>query len=81
MEPGYSKLLINDFAIADQGACSYATHSDFNMLAILAATERTVKQWHQLLNSAGLKIINIWTKEQEFESIIEAMIMSNDAAC
>ena len=41
------------------------------MMACVAATERSEKQWHELVGSAGLKIENIWTDVPEAESIIE----------
>ncbi|KAF1952680.1 S-adenosyl-L-methionine-dependent methyltransferase [Byssothecium circinans] len=68
------KVLINEFAIPNRGASAFAMRSDFMVMALAGAVERTEKQWNALLNSAGLKIDQIWTAEPESESIIEASL-------
>lgn len=72
MEPGYSKLLINEFAITDKDASAFAMRSDFMVMALAGAVERTEKQWTVLLASVGLNIHRVWTGEPESQSIIEA---------
>jgi hypothetical protein len=74
MKPGYSKVLINEFAIPSRGASAFAMRSDLMVMALAGAVERTEKQWHVLLESAGLKIDRIWTAEPESQSIIEASL-------
>lgn len=44
------------------------------MMVALAAYERTEKQWRKPIDSAGLIIEEITTKQQETESIIEAVL-------
>ena len=48
-----------------------AAQVDITMMACLAATERSERQWRQVVGSAGLKIEKIWTDVPEAESIIE----------
>ena len=72
MKPGYSRLLINDIVLPDTGASRFATTSDMNMLAHLAAMERSEAQWRDLLELAGLRIIKIWQGNPE--SVIEAEV-------
>ena len=48
-----------------------AAQLDITMMAALAATERTERQWRELIDSVGLRIEKIWTKVEEEESIIE----------
>ncbi|KAL8795419.1 MAG: hypothetical protein Q9195_002160 [Heterodermia aff. obscurata] len=69
---GYSKVLINDFVVPDQNPSWLITSLDFVMMAMSAATERTNKQWHELLSSVGLKIVQIWSHPDSTESLIEA---------
>ncbi|PKY07885.1 S-adenosyl-L-methionine-dependent methyltransferase [Aspergillus campestris IBT 28561] len=71
MTPGYSVLLINEFSIPLKGACSFATHSDFMLMAINAAVERTEQQWYHLMQSVGLQIKQIWSLEPDTESLLE----------
>lgn len=74
MIKGYSKLIINELVIPDQGATIIAAQLDLTMMAVLAAMERTESHWHELLNSVGLVITKIWTCYPEAESIIEAVL-------
>jgi hypothetical protein len=75
MKPGYSKILINEFAIPGRRASAFATRSDFMVMALAGAVERTEKQWHKLLESVGLKIDRIWTAEPDSQSVIEASLV------
>ena len=71
MRPGYSKILLNELVLPDQGCDIIAAQVDITMMAVVAGIERTERQWHDLVGSAGLKIENIWTDVPEAESIIE----------
>ena len=71
MTKGYSKILINEFVVPSRGASAFMTHIDINMMSILAAMERTEKQWRELVESAGLKITKIWPTAEDSEAIIE----------
>lgn len=72
LEPGYSKLLINERVIPPTGAHWLSTGLDITMMALFGAKERTEEDWRQLLGLAGLKIVKIWTWEPAAESLIEA---------
>ena len=72
MAKGYSKLLINENVISDIEATLMETGRDTLMMSLFAARERTAQSWKTLLESAGLKIMKIWTTEQGWESLIEA---------
>lgn len=74
MEPGYSRLLINENVIADTGAHWQATSLDFIMLGDLAGSERTETQWRTLIEAAGFKIMHIWTADRWSESLIECEV-------
>jgi demethylsterigmatocystin 6-O-methyltransferase len=49
-----SAILIDDMIIPETGAHWQATQIDMVMMTALAATERTIDQWHALLAAAGL---------------------------
>ena len=70
MEPGYSKILISDVVLPEKGVTSWQTESDFGMMSLLAAGERTESQWTGLLERAGLKLIKIHHGLPE--SVVEA---------
>ena len=74
MEKGYSKLLINENVVPDQGADWKITSLDWYVMALGAASERTRTEWIELLRSAGLKVMGIWTMDSAVESLIEAVL-------
>ena len=74
MDPSYSKILINQWIVPRQGATSFMTHQDLNMMATFSAMERTEEQTQKLLDKAGLRIAHIWRPDdKESECIIEAV--------
>ena len=72
---GYSKLLINENVIPDRSAHWLSTALDMVMMANFSASERTEQNWRALLESAGFKIVKIWTYEPGTESLIEAELV------
>jgi hypothetical protein len=58
MKREYSKLLINEWIIPDEGAALYPSLLDINMMAMFSSMERTESQWRTLLHSAGFESSN-----------------------
>jgi len=73
MKRGYSRLLINENVIPDTGADWQATALDMMMITLFSSKERTLNDWHQLLESPeiGLKIVKVWSAKNSQESLIE----------
>ena len=76
MKPGYSKLLINDWIIPEEGAALYPLLLDINMLALFSSMERTVSQWRELLESEGFETVQFHTVPDN-EGCIEAVPRSD----
>ena len=74
MVPGYSKLLINENIIPDEGADLQITGLDLMMMTLVSARERTETEWHQLLEETGFRIIHIWSHIYSGESLIECQL-------
>ncbi|KAF1948224.1 O-methyltransferase [Byssothecium circinans] len=72
MKAGYSKLLLNEFILPNQGCPLFPAGFDLQMMAMHAAQERTETQWKELLNKAGLKVIRFWIPPGGGEGVIEA---------
>ncbi|KAL8659825.1 MAG: hypothetical protein Q9202_006924 [Teloschistes flavicans] len=73
MRPGYSKLLIDEMVLPDTDVPPIGAFLDLTMMALETGAERTSKQWHDLLASAGLRIEKIWEgHDGMLESLIEA---------
>ncbi|MCJ1310764.1 hypothetical protein MMC25_004431 [Agyrium rufum] len=73
MKKGYSRIIINEMVVPDIGAGVHQSNVDFTMMSCLSAMERTENDWHNLLGSVGLRVLNIWTLNDRTESIIEAV--------
>lgn len=52
-----SYILIDDIIVPDKGAHPRTTEMDYIMMTTLAAMERTRKQWDDLLDAAGLEVV------------------------
>ncbi|KAF2269718.1 S-adenosyl-L-methionine-dependent methyltransferase [Lojkania enalia] len=74
MEPGYSKILINDCVIADEHAAWQHVSLDLFMMALASAQERTELEWWKLIESCGLNITGIYNKGQGNEGLIEVVL-------
>ena len=75
MKPGFSKILVNENVVPDQNAPWLMTGLDLLTMVLGAASERTEKQWENLLNSVGLRIVKIWGHPEGTESLIEADLL------
>ncbi|KAI1407450.1 S-adenosyl-L-methionine-dependent methyltransferase [Hypoxylon sp. FL1857] len=71
MEKGYSKLLIHESMVDNVKPSLRTTTSDLTMLASVTTAERTVKEWHDLIAAAGLKVVEIWKLPTAIDGVIE----------
>lgn len=72
MEPGYSKLLIHDWVLSDQGASMLMTSMDLCMMAVSGGEERSLAKHRKYMEAAGLCITKVYDLEDgKTESIIE----------
>ncbi|KAL2147438.1 hypothetical protein VTI28DRAFT_9337 [Corynascus sepedonium] len=56
---GWSRVLIDEIVVPDQGADVWVAGQDLNMLVALGAGERTESEWEALLDRAGLRIVEV----------------------
>jgi len=71
LRPGYSKVLINDLVVPDEGASWTVTSMDLLMMALGSVKERTEEDWRALVRKAGYSLVKITVIESGSESIIE----------
>lgn len=71
LKRGYSKILINDLVIPDQGAGWVEIGIDLAAMNVRSATERTEAEWRSLVGSVGLKVSKIWDCAGQPEKLIE----------
>ncbi|KAI9044121.1 S-adenosyl-L-methionine-dependent methyltransferase [Aspergillus affinis] len=74
MTPGYSKLLLHEMLVLEQGAPQFQAQLDMTMMAFNSGMERTRQQWQTLLDAAGLRVVKFWDPVDEAgDGIIEAI--------
>ncbi|KAJ5180607.1 S-adenosyl-L-methionine-dependent methyltransferase [Penicillium capsulatum] len=58
-----SVLLINENTLPERDASSFSVALDILMMEVYASLERTEKQWIELLEQAGFKVVKVWRTE------------------
>ncbi|KAI4703468.1 hypothetical protein J4E89_010044 [Alternaria sp. Ai002NY15] len=71
MTKGYSKVLVNDFVVPDQGAHWVQTCLDWELMASLGARHRTEEEHRRMYEGAGLKMMGVWRHPHSLDSLIE----------
>lgn len=72
LKKGYSRVLLNEIVVSEEKPTLAATSMDMMMLAHFAVRERTEANWREILEKAGLKVVNIYSYPGVAESVIEA---------
>ena len=72
MEPGYSRLRIEDLVLPDQGATLKHSAIDVLMFMMPDGIERTMRVWDELLDSGRLRILQVWSDQSGAKPVIEA---------
>lgn len=65
MEPGYSRLLLHEMIVPEQGASMYHALLDLTMMVFNGGMERTRRQWRDLLGRAGFEVLGVWESGEE----------------
>ncbi|TKA41473.1 hypothetical protein B0A55_13659 [Friedmanniomyces simplex] len=71
MDKDYSTLLIDQYVLTPIGADLRAAEMDILMLLHTSGIQRTVPMWENLLSSAGLGLVKIWSSNGASESVLE----------
>lgn len=73
MKKGYSKLLLWDTVLPNQGAGANECCLDWVMMTFYGSSERTESQWRTLVEDAdiGLKVVDIVRYSQYDQGVIE----------
>ena len=69
-----SRILINEMVVPPKGANMNNTAYDLIMMSMFGAAERGEQTWKDLIASAGLKVVKIWTSPVAVESVIEVAL-------
>lgn len=54
-----SKVLIDEMVLPNKGAHIWPAGQDLQMMSMFGSMERTVDQWHALVDRAGFKIVDM----------------------
>ncbi|OJJ42407.1 hypothetical protein ASPZODRAFT_137320 [Penicilliopsis zonata CBS 506.65] len=72
MRPGFSKIIMEEYILADQNAALLSCVTDMAVMAFCSGLERTRRRWDTLLTENGLRVIKYWVPEGDGLGIIEA---------
>ncbi|OQD71075.1 hypothetical protein PENPOL_c001G04565 [Penicillium polonicum] len=72
MKQGYSKLIIEEFVLADRDGAMLPAMWDWEMMIFCNSMERSKSHWTGLLEGAGFQVINFWAPPGDGQGIIEA---------
>jgi hypothetical protein len=76
IQPGYSKLFIHEQIMPNRGASVWAVTQDFNMMALLGASERTHDQFVNVLRSSGLQVQGCYSAPDKVsEGLLEVELL------
>lgn len=71
MTPGYSKLIVEELILADQGEGFRGAAMDMLMLMMVEGVERSMGQWRDMFESVRLRISGVWRSVDGSECIME----------
>lgn len=71
VKKGYSKILVNDFVVPNEGAHWAQTCLDWELMASLGARHRTEAEHKTLYEGVGLIVTGIWRHPQCLDALIE----------
>ncbi|OQE02756.1 hypothetical protein PENVUL_c039G09352 [Penicillium vulpinum] len=72
MKRGYSKLIIEEFVLADRDSAMLPAMCDWVMMIFCNSMERSQSRWTRLLEHAGFQVVKFWAPPGDGQSIIEA---------
>ena len=73
MDPKYSRVVIAEMVLPDQGVPSNLAMMDMMMMS-LGGMERNEGHWRAMLDSAGLKLVKIWRSKDGVPAALEARL-------
>ena len=74
MKPGYSKIILNELILPARDCPQTSAWADMHMMTGFAALERSEKQWLDLVEGTGLKVVKFWFPEGSIDGVIELML-------
>ncbi|KAL9070776.1 MAG: hypothetical protein Q9157_005701 [Trypethelium eluteriae] len=73
MTPGYSRILICDLILPDQGVTLREAALDLGMLTLHSGMQRSKKQWRNLIERAELRIEKFWMPPKDGDGIVQVI--------
>ena len=74
MTPHYSKLILAEYILPATDCPHSPAWADILMMADFSASERSEKQWRELLGSVGLQDVTFWYPPGSIDGVIEAIL-------
>ena len=71
MVPAYSKVLIVNMIIPEENVPLGAGRMDMAMLFLHSGSQRSAREWRDLVDHAGLKVVKLWYPPGEGDGVVE----------
>ncbi|KAK3291693.1 S-adenosyl-L-methionine-dependent methyltransferase [Chaetomium fimeti] len=77
MDPEYSTLLIDDYVLPDKNAQLRSAIADIHMMYMFNSSERTERQYKEIVSQVGLEIVAVYPAGVNEEAILEVRVAVN----
>lgn len=72
MIPEYSKIIIGNIILPDENVPLRNSSLDMVMLFLHSGSQRSESEWRELIEGAGLRLVNVWYPPGDGDGILEA---------
>ena len=73
MIPGYSRILLCELILPDKGVSIKEAGLDLGMLTLHSGSQRSKKQWQNLVEQAGLRVEKFWMPPRDGDGIVQVV--------
>ena len=74
MTPGYSKLLIGNIILPESDVPLRNSDLDIAMMYLHSGMQRSEREWRELVEAAGLRVVKVWYPDGDGDGIIEVEV-------
>lgn len=72
MTPGYSKVLIDEYVLADRHPHPQVVVLDIQVTMFASSAERSEEHWRRIVERAGLRLVKIWQSPDALSDVVGA---------
>lgn len=74
MRPGYSRVILGENVLPDRDCPIQKAQLDWAMMTLHCGMTRTVRQFKEICEQAGLELVRYWAPPGDGDGIVEAVV-------